>query len=132
MTTKTTPGLRVLVCGGRDYTDRAEVDKMLFALDATHGPISVVIHGGASGADTLAHRWVRAMIAAGSKMEEQEYRADWKQYYGIAAGPIRNRIMLVEGKPDLVIAFPGGRGTKNMTELARRAGVKVIEVGATP
>ena len=36
--------------------------------------------------------------------------------------------MLDEGKPDLVIAFPGGRGTADMVRKANRAGVKVVEI----
>ena len=36
--------------------------------------------------------------------------------------------MLREGKPDFVVAFPGGRGTANMKEQALKAGVEVIEV----
>jgi hypothetical protein len=36
--------------------------------------------------------------------------------------------MLREGRPDLVLAFPGGRGTANMVLLAKRDRVKVIEV----
>lgn len=36
--------------------------------------------------------------------------------------------MLKEGKPDLVIAFPGGNGTKDMVTKARKAGIEVIEV----
>jgi hypothetical protein len=36
--------------------------------------------------------------------------------------------MLREGKPDLVIAFPGGRGTAHMTRIALEAGLKVIEI----
>jgi hypothetical protein len=36
--------------------------------------------------------------------------------------------MLDEGKPDLVIAFPGGRGTADMVKKARRAGVEVVEI----
>ena len=36
--------------------------------------------------------------------------------------------MLDEGKPDLVVAFPGGRGTAHMTRIARGAGIEVIEV----
>jgi hypothetical protein len=35
--------------------------------------------------------------------------------------------MLEEGKPDLVVAFPGGRGTANMVKQARAAAVKVLE-----
>jgi hypothetical protein len=38
--------------------------------------------------------------------------------------------MLDEGKPDLVLAFPGGRGTRNMVGQAKRAGVPVEIVGA--
>lgn len=46
-------GFRVLVCGGRDYDDRARVFAELDALQ----PIRMVIHGNARGADALAHQW---------------------------------------------------------------------------
>jgi hypothetical protein len=36
--------------------------------------------------------------------------------------------MLAEGKPDLVVGFPGGRGTAHMCSIARAAGVEVIEI----
>jgi formate dehydrogenase assembly factor FdhD len=36
--------------------------------------------------------------------------------------------MLDEGKPDLVIAFTGGRGTTDMVTRAKNAGIEVIEV----
>ena len=49
---------------------------------------------------------------------------------GRKAGPIRNQRMLDEGKPDLVVAFPGGKGTNGMIDLARNAGVRVILVSA--
>ncbi len=51
--------------------------------------------------------------------------ADWTTH-GRAAGPIRNARMLAEYHPDLVIAFPGGRGTLDMVSKAERAGVAVI------
>jgi hypothetical protein len=35
--------------------------------------------------------------------------------------------MLDEGKPQLVVAFPGGRGTADMIGRARAAGVPVVE-----
>jgi hypothetical protein len=55
----------------------------------------------------------------------------WKAAFwrAVAAGPIRNARMLEEGKPDIVIAFPGGRGTANMIEQAHAAGVEVVQVG---
>ncbi|KWT72357.1 hypothetical protein APY04_0151 [Hyphomicrobium sulfonivorans] len=38
--------------------------------------------------------------------------------------------MLDAGRPDLVVAFVGGRGTADMVRRARAAGVKVREVSA--
>jgi hypothetical protein len=38
--------------------------------------------------------------------------------------------MLAEGEPDLVVAFPGGRGIANMVKQARAAGVEVLEASA--
>lgn len=116
--------MRVLVCGGRDYNDRetlfAKMDELYYAYDRR---FSTLIDGGANGADALAHQW-----AGRAGLSTERYRADWKTH-GRAAGPIRNKRMLDEGKPDLVVAFPGGRGTANMVAQARAAGVKVIEIG---
>ena len=39
--------------------------------------------------------------------------------HGNAAGPIRNQRMLDHGKPDIVVAFPGGSGTADMVKLSR-------------
>jgi hypothetical protein len=36
--------------------------------------------------------------------------------------------MLDVGKPDLVIAFPGGNGTAHMVGIAKAAGITVIKV----
>ncbi len=81
-----------------------------------------VIHGGATGADAIADEW-----AVVNWVNFEEYKADWARW-GNRAGMIRNRTMLVQGKPDLVIAFPGGKGTANMVSIARAKGVTVIEV----
>lgn len=112
--------MRVLVCGGRDYDDAVTVDRVL---DRVHSrrPITCVIHGGARGADSLAGAWAKRR---GVRVEE--YPADWKRY-GRAAGMIRNAEMLRAGRPDRVVAFPGGRGTAGMKRLARTAGVPVEE-----
>jgi len=109
--------MKVLVCGGRNYDDKAHVFATLDAIDQRHR-ISLVIHGCAKGADTLGRRW------AESRGREQRARpADW-QTHGLRAGPVRNQEMLEEG-PDFVVAFPGGNGTADMVRRARRAGVRV-------
>jgi hypothetical protein len=112
---------RVLVCGGRDYNDK---DRIFAVLDAYHDKagIDVLIDGGARGADQWASAW-----AGRRGVGTQTYEADWENH-GSFAGPMRNTRMLYEGKPDLVIAFPGGRGTADMVKKARRAGVQVVEI----
>lgn len=111
-------GLRVLVCGGRNYRGRSEVWGCLDRLRAERG-VAVVIHGGASGADTLGAKW-----AITREVPQIAFRPNWAAF-GPSAGPIRNRQMLDEGKPDVVIAFPGGRGTADMIRQATDAGVPV-------
>ena len=110
---------RILICGGRDYTDYEALSAWLDQFSG-ETPITVVIHGGALGADSMAERWAQTRGVAVLRFD-----ADW-QKHGRAAGPIRNKQMLDEGKPDLVLAFPGGRGTANMIEQSKARGVPVI------
>lgn len=112
--------MRVLVTGGRSYSDAKFVD---FVLNHIHAkkPITLIIHGCANGADTYAERWA----AKTQGCTGYGVPADWKKH-GEKAGPQRNRLMLELGKPDLVVAFEGGEGTRSMTILATAASVKVI------
>ena len=114
--------MKVLVCGGRDYADAQRVAMTLVGVDAGAEPITAVISGCAPGADTLGERW-----AIDRGIDVERYPADWAKH-GRAAGSIRNQQMLDEGKPDLVVAFPGGRGTADMVRRAKAAGVAVVEV----
>lgn len=112
--------MKVIVCGGRDFDN---VSAVRHALTAAHAkrPITLLIEGGATGADKLARQWAQSV-----EVQCVTEQADWKRY-GPAAGPIRNRVMLEKHKPDAVIAFPGGTGTADMVTIARHAGVKVWE-----
>ena len=114
--------MRVLVCGGRNFRSWGTVWHELSRLHDALSPITAIIHGGATGADTFAGQWaeVKAITC-------HVYRAKWAEY-GKAAGPIRNSIMLNEGNPDLVLAFPGGRGTADMVAKAEAAGIKVVQI----
>jgi hypothetical protein len=111
--------MKVLVCGGRDYSDRALLRGALGVWHRRH-PITRIIHGGAPGADTMAGEW-----ALENDIRCDVYPADWERY-GRRAGPLRNKRMLREAKPDLVMAFPGGRGTLDMVRRAGLAGVRVV------
>lgn len=112
--------MRVLVCGGRDYSDRQTVFDYLDGLHLLH-TITLLIHGGARGADWLAGQW-----GQDRSVPVTVFAADWFNH-GKAAGPLRNAKMLAEGKPDLVVAFPGGRGTTDMVRKANAAGVRVVQ-----
>lgn len=128
---------KVLVCGGRDFgmyptspsglqraARNAEVSLAFETLDCLHvdRSITMIINGGARGADELARHW-----ASRKMIDCHTVNADWKAH-GKAAGPIRNQKMLDEMAPDLVVAFPGGSGTADMVRRAKSAGVEVIEV----
>lgn len=107
--------MKILVCGGRDFEDEG---LMGYILDG-YQPIDEVIHGMARGADRMggAYAEVRGIPV-------RQFPADWERD-GRGAGAIRNTRMLKEGQPDIVVAFPGGRGTQNMINQAIKAGVKV-------
>lgn len=109
--------MRLLVCGGRDYSNR----EALFSFMDLIKP-SVVIQGGATGADRLAAEW-----ATEKDVYLITFEASWSEF-GKSAGPRRNRRMLTEGKPDLVAAFPGGAGTEDMIKAALDARVMVMRV----
>lgn len=113
--------MRVLVCGGRDFNNIAFI---LTRLDKLHAetPITEMITGGATGADKHASDWGKTK----PEIVRWVCKADWEKH-GKAAGPKRNARML-EWKPDLVVAFPGGRGTADMVRRAKAAGVKIYEV----
>lgn len=112
---------RVLICGSRDFFNKKLIEDNIKGFP----PDTVIIQGGARGADTLAKQ-----IAEQHGFSCIEFAADWAKY-GKAAGPIRNGQMLKEGKPDIVYAFytdyEGSKGTRNMVDQAIRAGITVYE-----
>lgn len=142
--------MRVLICGGRNYEDYDRFKKIMQEIAFARFPKTpedeygnflwaiTVISGGATGADECAAAW-----AAVEWTGYEEYKAEWEDLthtdaiirmrkdgtkYDAKAGHRRNMKMLTEGKPDLVIAFPGGAGTADMVRIAKAAGVEVLEV----
>ncbi|MGO4171578.1 SLOG family protein [Bosea sp. TAF32] len=131
----------IIVCGGRSYglvppgvavetyttweeqaeRERGRLDQIL---DAAVGRLALkfLACGDATGADALAAAW-----AERHGVPFKVYPADW-QAHGKNAGPLRNRQMLEQELPSAVIAFPGSKGTRNMCDIAERAGVRVIKV----
>lgn len=117
--------IKILVCGGREYDD---MDRMIRELDKIVKEYDhvTIIHGCARGADSMAGEY-----ASMRGYDVEEYPAQWDKH-GRRAGPIRNLQMLNEGNPDIVVAFPGGRGTAHMTAISieKSVFVKIIlEIG---
>lgn len=106
-----------LFCGSRGWSDREAIRRDLRALP----DLSVVIEGGAQGADRIA-RFEATQLG----LHVATMPALWS-LYGKAAGPRRNAAML-KLRPDVVYAFNlGTPGTDVMVKLSRLAGVEVIE-----
>ena len=116
--------MRVIVCGGRDYKDQDHLEHVLDMIDEWFLGNLIMATGSALGADELARYWNNK----NKNSEPLMYPADWETH-GKAAGPIRNKEMLIDFDPDFVVAFPGGKGTADMVKKAQDAGVTVLLVG---
>lgn len=124
---------RVLVTGGRRFDAPEVVDMVLrralgrassmrLGLTIVHGACGVRrgTPWGLSdvvGLDGLAHRWA-LWNGLATEAWPAAYSGDTCQ------GPARNAAM-VQSRPAVCLAFPGGRGTADCTAKARRAGVRV-------
>jgi len=105
----------VLVCGGRNFNNK---EWLFYQLDSLPNKPTLIIHGAARGADSLAGVWAKSR-----NVPVKTYPADWDKH-GRSAGFIRNKEMIKE-KPDLVMAFEGGKGTAHMIKVARQNDVTV-------
>lgn len=107
----------MIVAGGREFKDYDLMDRALsdFILQD-----DILVQGGARGADLLAAQWAQR-----NGVVYETFVAHW-DLLGAFAGHERNRRMLAAGA-QLVLAFPGGKGTANMVEIARAENVVVIE-----
>lgn len=106
-----------LFCGSREWIDRDRIRRDLERLPEG----SVVIQGGARGADRIA-----AEEAAALGLHVATVRALW-DFYGRSAGYRRNEAM-ARLEPEVVYAYPlGGPGTARMIEIAEAACIPVRE-----
>jgi hypothetical protein len=112
--------MKVLVCGGRNYLNRAKVFETLDYLDTTRH-FTLVIHGNARGADSLGAQW-----GYERRRNVTGVPAQWDKY-GKKAGYIRN-ITMADLQPDLIVAFPGGIGTNMMIDIAKSRQIPIIIV----
>jgi len=121
---------QVVVCGGRDFVPSDGDAVVLSVWLAARVPL-VLHHGDARGAD----RWAAGVAARVPGVTVIAHPAQWAEH-GRSAGPRRNAAMLTVARaaaaawgrlPEL-LAYPGGRGTDDMVDKARRAGIPVVAV----
>jgi len=111
--------MKVLFTGGRDFTDRSLLFLRLDAFDSIV-PITEVVVGDARGVDALVWAWAKAR----NKKWFRE-KAHWDKL-GKYAGIERNERMVNLYNPDILIAFPGGNGTKHCANYAKKSGIEVM------
>lgn len=116
---------RVIVCGSRNWADRAAVSRAIESARVMLGRPLLIVHGAARGADALADDVAREL-----GFEREAHPADWGRF-GKRAGFLRNRDMADAGAW-LCLAFPMGEsvGTRMMMKLCRDVGIPVLDCGA--
>lgn len=108
--------MKTIIAGGRTITDYSLV---LSAIAESGFIPTEIVSGMAPGVDTLAVQY-----ATENNLPLQQFWAEW-EFYGRAAGPIRNRQMAEYGEALVAIWDGVSRGTKNMIETAQKKGLVV-------
>jgi len=113
--------MKLIIAGGRNYFF---TDTDVSALNQIQN-ITEVVCGMAKGADDEGRWWANRC-----DIPVKCFPSDWTNH-GRAAGPIRNREMAEYA--DAVVLFPGGSGTANMFNEAKRRSLKIFDWrGGTP
>lgn len=114
--------MRVLICAGRHYTDSRRCRQVLEAFQRLH-PVRVVIHGGSQFLGAQIEDWAQEIGA-----DLVRYPPNW-QLHGKHAERLRNRFMLADSRPDIVLALPGGDDTEELLAQARTQGIQTLGLG---
>lgn len=109
--TETALGLRIIVCGGRDFNNYDLLKYNLDGIKTKYG-ISEIISGGSKGTDALGERY-----ALEYQIQLRVFKADW-QNEGKKAGPIRNLKMAKYATACIAFWDGKSKGTKDMIKKA--------------
>lgn len=112
--------MKVVVTGGRDFKDQEFIFKTLNQIHL-QTPITLMTSGMAKGVDEICFKW-----AMKNEINCICVPAKWSRD-GRAAGPIRNKEMADMLNHDLVVAFPGGKGTAHMVKYCKTLKLNVQE-----
>lgn len=120
-------GIRLAVVGHRNFYDYGPLDDALTAYDLSHGPIELIIVGGASGTDYNAERW-----ADNHNVDKLVFSSQWRDprpgLHDVgrpeADASLTQRIV---DEATHLIAFigPDSKWTRRTVDLARDKGIEV-------
>jgi hypothetical protein len=118
---ETVPEVRIAVTGGREFNNTKLVQTVFHGIAKIAWKVTL-IHGAARGLDTIAAEQAREFFwwIESYPVTPEE----WKKY-GRHAGNLRNRKMLSESKPHILLSFPGGSGTADCVKAAMGMGISV-------
>jgi len=131
--------MRILVFGGRKFNDTNAMMKAFNEFYNTIGPITAIIQGEATGADRMARNFAINFL----NVPNLAFPANWKNLdvpgaiikqnkfgsYNAIAGHQRNEQMILEGRPDWGMGFPGGTGTADMSRRLKNHGIPIFNAG---
>lgn len=103
--------MKVAIIGSREFLNYQLLKSVL---DKHKNKITLVVSGGANGADKLGEKWAKE-----NNIGTQIFKPDWKTY-GKRAGFVRNEDIIKNS--DLVFAFWDGqsKGTEHSIKLAKK------------
>ena len=109
---------KVLVTGSRTWSDKTVIYSELNNFLAKFPNNLILVHGGAAGADSIAHNWALA-----NNVKTEVWEANW-DLHGKKAGPIRNNLMIKSGA-DYSLAFlqNNSSGTLHAISTLKKSGV---------
>lgn len=110
--------MKLLICGGRDFNNAKMLDEAIKNLPFIP---TIIICGGANGADSLARDW-----AILNGIHYAEMPALWVKF-GRRAGTLRNNAMALL-EPDYCLAMPGASGTSHMVKTCKSLRIPVKDL----
>lgn len=114
---------RVLICGECDNSDA--IFNLLDRMERAFGAFDVLIHGFDTHLDSQAVIWGRGRVGRFLGFREDLIAGNFDKRRALCD---RNKRMLVDGRPQLVIAFPGGAIRNDLVRRALEAHVPVIQL----
>jgi hypothetical protein len=108
--------MKLAIVGSRGFKDTRLLESIL---DKHKDTVSIVVSGGAIGADTMGETW-----AIANKIPIKIFKPEWEKY-GKSAGMKRNELIIQEC--DICIAFWDGKskGTANSIFICKKLNKKV-------